>query len=97
MVNPSKPPQQPPASKLEDATFLHDEFDIEENIAVELVSDSPVEADRIAEGVRSHDRRKDALAGVPTPREPAADRVADTDEERLKPVLHNVNDRVGGG
>ena len=36
----------------------------------------------------------DPLKDVPTPKEPATDLTADTDEERLKPVLHQPNRRA---
>lgn len=39
----------------------------------------------------------DPLDGAPEPESPAREHTTDTDEERLKPVLHTKNDRVGGG
>lgn len=39
----------------------------------------------------------DPLANVPAPKGDTRGRVADADERLLKPVLHNRNDRSGGG
>ena len=96
----ARPPQNPhptaPSAtddKVEDAVFLHDEFGIAETEAAELVTPDGSDTD----AVRLHDQNKDPLADVPTPRQPNRDMVEDTDEVRLKPVLHDRNERTGSG
>jgi hypothetical protein len=81
--------------KVEDGTFLAEEFGIPANKAAELVS-QPGEADQVEAGVQSNLRAADPLEGVPTPKA-GPDFSADTDEIRLKPVLHEKNNRAGAG
>jgi hypothetical protein len=82
-------------SKSDDAKFLVDEFDVPEARAAELVA----RPDQTADITRDlHERESDdALEGVPRPQEPTQDITADSDEERLKPVLKTPNERSGGG
>ena len=88
-----------PASKVDDAAFLADQFDIPVANAAELVASSShgESAAEIQEATNRRLRDEDALEGVPTPREPAHEHVADSDEVRLKPVLHSGNGRNGAG
>ena len=74
----------------EDARFLAQQFDIPAPQAEKLTG-APAEA------VRHDTGEEDPLAGVPLPEAPASDVTPDADEERLKPVLHQRNDRTGGG
>ena len=91
-------PRHPP-SKVDDAAFLADQFDIPVANAAELVASSSYEqsAAEIQEATNRRLRDEDALEGVPTPQEPAHEQVADSDEVRLKPVLHGRNERNGAG
>lgn len=82
--------------KIEDGTFLAEEFDIPPAKAADLVTDDPSSEARIEVGVRKNLKQRDALEGVPTPRS-SDDFAADNDETALKPVLHTPNERNGGG
>ena len=87
----------PPDSKqqIEDGAFLAEEFDIPPRKAAKLVAGGDASGDlgsAIAQKVSS----VDALKGVPAPQS-ADDFTADTDETRLKPVLHTPNKRAGAG
>ena len=81
--------------KVEDGTFLAEEFDIPARKAARLVS-SEGDAGKVEAGVHEKLRSADALEGVPTPRA-SDDLTTDTDETRLKPVLHDKNNRTGAG
>lgn len=86
-------------SKVDDAAFLAEEFDIPVADAAELVAssnDGP-DAAEIQEATNRRLRNRDALEGVPRPHEPAHDQVGDSDEARLKPILHGYNERNGAG
>ncbi len=91
-------PDQLP-SKVDDAAFLADEFDVPVEKAADLVSSNghEQEAAEIQEATAKRLRDEDALEGVPPPHEPAHEHVADSDEVRLKPVLHSPNQRNGAG
>lgn len=95
------PPKMPPGSgAVTDAQFLVDEFRISEPRAASLVAQgrgARRESEKIENGLRQVPQEGDPLASVPTPDEPANDLVKDNDEQRLKPVLHTPNNRVGGG
>jgi hypothetical protein len=84
------------SAKVDDATFLADEFNIPERNAARLVT-PPGQVDAIAAEVSRRRKEDDPLAAKPTPQEPERDLVPDNDEERLKPVLHHPNERRGGG
>ena len=71
-----------------DAAFLIKGFGIPPHRAARLLDSSDAAATE-AEARRLL-AADDPLAGVPTPSEPASDRTADSDEERLKPVLHRA-------
>ena len=79
-----------PQQATEDARFLAQEFDIPAPQAEKLTG-APSEA------IRHDIGAEDPLAVVPLPEAPASDVTPDADEERLKPVLHQRNDRTGGG
>jgi hypothetical protein len=81
----------------EDADFLAREFGIAPRRAGELVARDGARADDVAAAARERAKRRDPLAGAPVPDEPGRDRVPDSDEVRLKQVLHEKNDRRGGG
>jgi hypothetical protein len=97
-VHTDPPPDRPP-SKVDDAAFLADQFDVPVAEAAELVASrgEGQEAAEIQEATNQRLRDEDALEGLPTPREPAHEHVADSDEVRLKPVLHSGNERNGAG
>jgi hypothetical protein len=100
MARPPKPsgvatPVNP--GKVDDAVFLHDEFGIDETVAADLITEEPIGGEAVVDALGRRERAKDPLSDIPTPAEPPSDRIADNDEERLKPVLHQRNDRVGGG
>lgn len=82
--------------KVDDGTFLADQFDIPPRKAAELVSDGAAEADDVHAGVQHNIDANDPLEGVPTP-ESSDDFTADADETRLKPVLHRPNKSGGAG
>jgi hypothetical protein len=81
--------------KVEDGTFLAEEFDIPPPKAAKVVS-TEGEADKVEAGVHDKLRSVDALEGVPTPKA-SDDFTTDADETRLKPVLHDKNNRTGAG
>jgi hypothetical protein len=88
----------PRLAAVTDAKFLVDEFGVNEQKAASLIAASHVEPEAaILTGLREADGQVDPLAGIPTPEEPRNDLVPDSDEERLKPVLHMKNKRTGGG
>jgi hypothetical protein len=98
---PSRRDQAPNnADKVADAKFLVDEFGISAPKVAGLIvgegEPAPV-TDEILAQVQQQVRTEDSLADKPTPEAPANDLVADTDEQRLKPVLHNSNKRLGAG
>jgi hypothetical protein len=82
--------------KVEDGTFLAKEFDIAPRKAAKLVSSDAEESETVRDGVQQNLDGEDPLEGVPIP-EGSDDFTADTDETRLKPVLHRPNKRAGGG
>jgi hypothetical protein len=85
-------------SKVDDAKFLSDEFDISERDAALLVSGTGEDdADLLAAVVREKRGTDDPLADVPTPKEDTANLTTDADEKMLKPVLHHKNQRAGAG
>jgi hypothetical protein len=87
-------------SKADDARFLVEQFDVPERRAARAVLGETAPDSKVAElgaEVHRHVSGDDPLAGVPTPEEPATDLAGDTDEVRLKPVLHTRNQRTGAG
>lgn len=83
---PPPAPAQKASQAADDAAFLIKGFGIPPDRAARLVDSSDAAATE-AEARRLL-AADDPLADVPTPDEPASDRTADADEERLKPVLH---------
>jgi hypothetical protein len=87
-------------TKVEDAKFLADEFDIPQPSAAEAVAREDISESRVASLAAEVHRQRakdDSLAGVPPPRGPAADLTSGADETALKPVLHCSNLRTGTG
>jgi hypothetical protein len=82
--------------QIEDATFLEQRFGMTPRQASELVARDGAHPDEVREGSERR-AQPDPLADAPEPQAPAEEHTADTDEQRLKPVLHTKNDRVGGG
>jgi hypothetical protein len=91
MENPDSLKQQ-----VADVTFLERRFGMTPRQASELVARDGVDPDKVREASEKLPHR-DPLAGKPKPDEPAVERPRDVDEQRLKPVLHENNDRAGGG
>lgn len=83
--------------RVDDAEFLADEFDMPNRKAADLVARPGSDSETIKEKVADRQRADDPLEGMPTPREPAVEHEEDTDEVRLKPVLHERNDHSGAG
>jgi hypothetical protein len=83
-------------SQTKDAEFLANEFDMQPKKAAGLVAREGADPDEISAKVAKRQKAADPLKDVPTPHEPARERVEDVDEVRLKPVLHERNDRAGG-
>jgi hypothetical protein len=71
-----------------DAAFLVKGFGIPPGQSAKLVSDSKASQRATANEARQLLSEDDPLRDVPVPKEPASDLTTDTDEERLKPVLH---------
>lgn len=82
--------------QVEDATFLEKRFGLTPRQASGLVARDGADPDAVREGSEKR-ARSDPLKHAPVPQSPADEHVADSDEQRLKPVLHTKNDRVGGG
>jgi len=82
--------------QVDDATFLETRFGMTPRRASELVARAGVTPDEVRAGSEKRPP-SDPLAHVPKPEAPADERPGDNDEQRLKPVLHEKNDRVGGG
>jgi hypothetical protein len=82
--------------QVEDATFLEKRFGMTPRQASALVAREGTHPDEVREG-SERKAHSDPLNGAPEPQSPAEEYTADTDEQRLKPVLHTKNDRVGGG
>lgn len=81
-----------------DAKFLVDEFGVDERKAASLIAEARRQPEAPVEvGLRAAEAQDDPLAGMPTPKDPKNDLIPDNDEQRLKPVLHVKNGRVGGG
>jgi hypothetical protein len=80
-----------------DTAFLADSFDMTAAEAAALVADRPLDDETTTDLARTVREADDPLADVPTPKEPARDFVADSDEHALKPVLHRANQRQGAG
>ena len=87
-------------SRLDDAMFLSNEFDIAPDRAAKLVTDagtSETDSADLANDVRARVAETDALAGVPTPQSDPSELRPDADETPLKPVLRKPNQRTGAG
>ena len=87
---------RPLKQKSEDAAFLADRFDLPRRKAAALVAGPGEDADQMAADVAKLQQAADPLEGSPTPEEPTFAHGIDMDEVRLKPVLHERNDRSGG-
>jgi hypothetical protein len=101
-VSPSERPGAVLASsdKLADTKFLAKEFHIPEQRAARAVLGEQVPDSVVTDlGAEVHRQllSEDPLRDVPTPEEPSSDLISDTDEIRLKPVVHKRNDRTGAG
>jgi hypothetical protein len=83
--------------QVDDVDFLVEEFDMNIPEASDLVARDDTEAEALEQAERRRQGSKDPLDQVPTPKEPASDLTADVDEERLTPVIHERNERSGGG
>jgi hypothetical protein len=81
----------------EDAAFLVEEFDVTAREAAELVARDDEDADKVKDATYDALKGRDPLRNKPTPEAPASDLTADTDEVRLKPVVHKPNMRTSGG
>lgn len=81
----------------EEAEFLVKEFELTEREASELLTEGDGEAGETGAAVQRKRRQRRALQDVPVPDAPKSDFTADSDEERLKPVVRSRNDRTGGG
>jgi hypothetical protein len=90
MANPNSLKQQ-----VDDAVFLKERFGIAPRKAGDLVARDGADPDEIR-AASEQQGAQDPLGDAPQPAEPASEHTADTDEQRLKPVLHKRNDRVGG-
>jgi hypothetical protein len=90
---------QPPSLKqrVVDAEFLADEFEMPARKAADLVARPGSDGEAIKAEVHERQLAEDPLKGMPTPQEPAVEHEEDTDEVRLKPVLHERNDHSGAG
>jgi len=82
--------------QVDDATFLETRFGMTPRRASKLVARDGADPDALREA-SERQAQPDPLKDVPQPQSPAREPTADTDEQRLKPVLHTRNDRVGGG
>jgi hypothetical protein len=86
------------AEKVRDAKFLVDEFNIAEGAASNLVASEDDElAEEVVGDLHQAQDADDPLKGIPTPSEPPEEFTLDTDEEKLKPVIHERNRRTGAG
>lgn len=81
----------------EEAEFLVEEFELTEREASELVTDGESEAGDAQAAVLKKRANREVLPDAPVPEAPKSDLTADSDEERLKPVVRTRNDRTGGG
>ena len=90
----ASPPPSGASQQAVDAAFLVKGFGIPPGKSSKLVGGAgaagPSATEREARRLLAED---DPLTDVPTPEEPANDLTADTDETRLKPVLHQPNRR----
>lgn len=89
--------QKPDLSEAREIAFLTEQFDIPAIRAAELIAGQTDKAQDLAAAELHRQRAEDSLADVPTPRPAKDDFVADADEDRLKPVLHEENRRIGVG
>ncbi|KKB12715.1 hypothetical protein VE25_05625 [Devosia geojensis] len=76
-------------AKSENVDFLVDRFGIASPKAAGLVADDESEADTLSSEKNAREHRVDDLADAPVPEEARSDHIADSDEDALKPVLHN--------
>jgi hypothetical protein len=76
------------------AAFLVKGFGIPPGESAKLVSDGKASQSATEDKARQFLSEDDPLRDVPVPQEPASDLTTDTDEERLKPVLHQPARRV---
>jgi hypothetical protein len=81
----------------EDAAFLVEEFEMPPREAAELVKREGEDAGEVEDATHQELKKRDPLKNDPTPQAPASDFTEDSDEERLKPVVHKQNLRSSGG
>jgi hypothetical protein len=89
---PSKTDPDAGRDKQENVDFLVDRFGIASPKAADLIADNETESKSLSSNANARQHRKDELDDVPVPEAPESDFIADSDEEQLKPVLHNRND-----
>jgi len=82
------PASSPTSQRAVDAAFLAKGFGIPPGKSAALVGPDETGTAATEREVRQLLAEDDPLKDVPTPEEPAADFTTDTDEHRLKPVLH---------
>lgn len=94
-----KPKQQPPAGgkPADEAEFLVEAFDLTEREASELVTEDDGAAAKAQAAVLRKRGQRSRLGDAPVPEAPDSDLTADSDEERLKPVVGTRNNRKGAG
>ena len=96
-AQPSPAPSRRVSQRAVDAAFLVKGFGIPPGKSAALVdSDGNGTGATTESEVRQLLAEDDPLKDVPTPEEPASDLTTDTDEHRLKPVLHTQPNRHGG-
>lgn len=79
----------PKLQKVRDAQFLVEEFGMTPPAAADLLAEPMTsEAKEIADAVRDIERRKDPLAGVPTPKS-GEQHPAHSEDGALKPVVRD--------
>jgi hypothetical protein len=88
-------PSRDSGKPAEEAEFLVEEFELTEREASELVSDGDGEAGETRAAVQKKRADHKPLQDAPVPEAPETDLTADSDEERLKPVVRRRNDRTG--
>lgn len=92
-------PKQPEAGgkPADEAEFLVEEFDLTEREASELLTEDDNAATKAQAAVLKKRGQRAPLEDAPVPETPDSDFTADSDEERLKPVVGTRNDRRGAG
>ncbi|HEV7274920.1 MAG TPA: hypothetical protein VGN80_01400 [Devosiaceae bacterium] len=92
-----KPDAESAGKPAEEAEFLVEEFDLTEREASELVTEGDSAATEAQAAVQKKRKQRAPLGNAPVPEAPDSDFTADSDEDRLKPVVRTRNDRTGAG